>query len=481
MAEQSNERGSSMLAVKSGFWYVFSTFITKGLAFITTPIFARLMSSADYGEFTNFANWQSMLLIVISMELYGTLNRAFFDYKNEFDEYSSTITYLGLLTTVVAYIAFLGCTPWIYKVVSIPKEYTHLMFFTMLLQGCKQTFLAKERALYRYKKVAVISILSLLLPTLISILAVAVVPSDLRLSARMYGFYVPYALLGLYCGVCLLMDGKVFRKKYIKYAFALALPLLVHYLTTYLLTSTNTILTKSVLGAEAAAEVSIITSIMNILIMLFQAVTGAMSIWIMDNLEMGQIQKIKKCTVWFTLGSVLITVMVMLFGPEIVLILGGKKYLGGVDILPGMALSVFLQILTGLVTVILTYDKNLTQTAVVTGVAAVLSVGAKLWLLPTRGVAVLPIVNILTFAVVLSFSYWIMVKAGYGKCCNMKLTLVSCAVLGGLTYLCPILYSMPLIRYSALLLAMIVCGVGAYVKRDLWMPLVKKKLLKKIK
>ena len=63
------KRGNTKLALKSGFWYVLSTVITKGLAFITTPIFARMMNKTDYGEFSNFAYWQSLLVIVVSLEM----------------------------------------------------------------------------------------------------------------------------------------------------------------------------------------------------------------------------------------------------------------------------------------------------------------------------------------------------------------------------------------------------------------------------
>lgn len=52
-------RGSTGLAIKAGFWYVASTFLLKSIAFITIPIFSRLLSKSDFGEFGNYANWQS--------------------------------------------------------------------------------------------------------------------------------------------------------------------------------------------------------------------------------------------------------------------------------------------------------------------------------------------------------------------------------------------------------------------------------------
>ena len=70
------QRGNTAIAVRAGFWYVVSTVLFKGIAFISTPIFARLMSAEAYGEFSNYASWQATLLIITSAELYNTLSRA---------------------------------------------------------------------------------------------------------------------------------------------------------------------------------------------------------------------------------------------------------------------------------------------------------------------------------------------------------------------------------------------------------------------
>ena len=90
---------------------------------------------------------------------------------------------------------------------------------------------------------------------------------------------------------------------------------------------------------------------------------------------------------------------VMLLGPEVVLILGGRKYAESSLLIPGLVLSAFIQSVTTMYTIILTYDKNVLKTAIYTGVAAIISIVAKVMLLPVWGVAVLPYVNIGAFLV----------------------------------------------------------------------------------
>ena len=48
---------SNKKVIKSGFWYVFANFLNKGIVFLTTPIFTRLLTKGDFGLFNNFLSW----------------------------------------------------------------------------------------------------------------------------------------------------------------------------------------------------------------------------------------------------------------------------------------------------------------------------------------------------------------------------------------------------------------------------------------
>ena len=233
------ERGSTSLALKAGFWYVVSNFLVRAMGFLTTPIFARLMSKADYGEFSNYASWQAILFIITGAELYNTVARAYYDFKDDFDQYLSSITAATVGVTSLFYIFFLLNRSWIFNIVSIPEQYVHILFFTLMFQSCKSIYIARERTLYRYKTVAGISVFNLVIPTLIAVILVIFVEQSQRLTARIYGFYLPSALIGLGCAVLMLRKGRKFDFKYFKYAFKLSIPLLAHYLTANLLTSSK--------------------------------------------------------------------------------------------------------------------------------------------------------------------------------------------------------------------------------------------------
>jgi len=48
--------------VKAGSWYTVTNFFTKDLAFLTLPIFTRLLSTSDYGIANLYATYVSIIV-----------------------------------------------------------------------------------------------------------------------------------------------------------------------------------------------------------------------------------------------------------------------------------------------------------------------------------------------------------------------------------------------------------------------------------
>ena len=479
--QEKEKRGSTHLALKAGLWYVISTFLVKGLSFITTPIFSRLLSKEAYGEFSNFASWQALLLIITSAEMHNTVARAYYDFKDDFDGYVSSVTLVSCGFTLLLYGLFLACGDWILNIISIPEQYVHILFFMLMFQACKQIFMARERTLYRYKTVAAISVVNLLVPTLIAVAMVLLAEESQRLSARIYGFYVPSALIGLGCAIVMLAKGKTIKLKYCKYAFVLSIPLMMHYLTAHLLTSSNTIVTKWVLGAEAVSSVSIASSTNHILTILLQAVSGAVTTWLMDNLEQENIKATRKGTLAYVAGISVVAIGVMLLAPELIWLLGGSKYADSVLLMPGMVTAVLVQSVSTVFTIILTFKKKVVKTALYTGIVSAIAVVAKYFLLPYTGVMCLPIVNIVAFGALLVINYILVCKSGCGKFVNFKYIL---AVLGFVCVVmigCFFLYENTILRYGVIAVIALAAGIVLYKNRQLVMKLIKSKFKKKKK
>jgi O-antigen/teichoic acid export membrane protein len=320
---------------------------------------------------------------------------------------------------------------------------------------------------------------NLIVPTLIALALVLWLPDEQRLGGRLYGTYIPMSAIGLICAINMFMRGRSFRLEHVKYALKLSLPLLVHFLTVSLLTSSNTMITKSIMGAEEAALISITTSTIHILTILFQALSGAVTTWLMDNLNQNNVGVVRKGIVLYSAGVVVVAIGTILLAPEIIWVLGGKQYMAAVDLIPGMVLGIVFQSVASVFNIILTYDKNVVKTAVYTGIVAVVSIAAKILLLPVFGYGVLAWANAAAFGALFVINYLLVKKAGYGRFINLKLiaaVILACAVVVGLSF---VLYQQNLVRYGIIAVAAVVACAVLFKCRHMVIRLVKSKLNKK--
>ena len=235
------------------------------------------------------------------------------------------------------------------------------------------------------------------------------------------------------------------------------------------------------LGAEAVSAVSIASTTNHILTILLSAVSGAVTTWLMDNLEQENLKMTRKGTLLYVAGISAVSIGVMLLAPELIMILGGSKYADSVLLMPGMVTAVLVQSVSTVFTIILTFKKKVVKTALYTGIVSAIAVVAKYFLLPHTGVMCLPIVNILAFGSLLVINYVLVCKNGCGKFVNFKGIVGVLVVVLAVMFSCFLLYQNTILRYSVIVVIAIAAFAVLYKYRRLVIKLVKSKLGKKKK
>lgn len=57
--------------VRASAWFLICSFLQKGISMITTPIFTRLLTTQEYGEFNVFNSWLSIVTVFVTLNLYN--------------------------------------------------------------------------------------------------------------------------------------------------------------------------------------------------------------------------------------------------------------------------------------------------------------------------------------------------------------------------------------------------------------------------
>ena len=66
----------NQLALKAGIFYIVGQLFIRGITFLTTPVYTRLLSAAQYGEIRVYESWLLIMVPVMSLCLFRSVDRA---------------------------------------------------------------------------------------------------------------------------------------------------------------------------------------------------------------------------------------------------------------------------------------------------------------------------------------------------------------------------------------------------------------------
>lgn len=459
-----NKTVSSKVVLKSGIWYTVSNFMFRAVAFITTPIFARMLSKAEYGEFNNISSWISILFVLTSCDLYTSIIRAKLDYPDDIEQYGFSVLTLGSLITAGEFLVIMFFRNSISEIMGIEERYLGIMFAYLFFVQGYYVFITIERAHYRYKTFSILTGVGIISSCMLSVLLIMVLEN--KLNARVYGQYLPYILLGIILYILVARKGKQVQFAYYKYSLLLSLPMIPHLLSMTVLSSSDRIMIAKLCGSEYVALYSIAYIVANIIAILIDSMNKAWAPWFLDLLKNNDKKTIRKIARPY-FGMFLIMILgIILVAPEIVYILGGEAYIEGIYVLPPLIIGCAFQFAYTMYAQVEFYEKRMKMVAIGTSVAALVNIGLNYVLLPIFGYVVAGYTTLIGYALLFTIHYITIYKLGYKDIFERKI------IFGGLLILIicmpvvSILYKKILVRYCMVIIYLLFLIWYAYRKKD---------------
>lgn len=355
-------------AVSSGIWFTISNFLIRAIGFITTPIFTRLLTKAEFGDYNNFVTWTGLLLIVTSLNLEASLIRARFDFENDIRRYVKSMMLLSTFSTCVWFFIFMIFRDLASGFLSMDVKYIYAMFVYLLFYPIINIFQTLERFYYRYKVNVAISIFIAIVTAFLSVLLVMLLPSGL--DGRVIGYIVPVALVGIVIIVYLFKDGFSVNLDYWKYALPFALPFIPHLLSMNLLSGMDRIMIKQICSSEDLALYSLAYTCGSIITIIVNSINSAFSPWLGEKLSKNEYQKVKKVSFPYVAAFCYLAAAIVLVTPEILLILGGEAYIDAKYVMPPVAASCIMQYIYCMYVNVEQFEKKTKLMAVASAVSA---------------------------------------------------------------------------------------------------------------
>lgn len=369
-----NKYNALPLQVKASFWFLICAFLQKGISFITTPIFTRLMSTAEYGQYNVFTSWMSILTVIVTLNLFsGVYTRGLVTFESEKKAFSSSLQGLTLTLTIIWTVIYWSFHLMWNKVFDLTTVQMLLMFLTIWCNAVFSFWSVEQRVELRYKSLVIITVLSSLAKPAAGI--IFVLYAEDNVTARILG--VTLAEVVCYTGFFFLQlkRGKeFFSKKFWKHALSFNIPLIPHYLSSSVLNSADRIMIRSMVGESEAGIYSLAYSISMIMVMFNTALMQTIEPWMYKKIRDNKVKDISHVAYPAFILIAAVNLILIAFAPEAVAIFAPKEYYEAIYVIPPIALSVFFMFSYTFFAVFEFYFQKTHFVAIATSAGAVLNI-----------------------------------------------------------------------------------------------------------
>lgn len=369
-----NKYTSLSVQVKASFWFLICGFLQKGVSIITTPIFTRLLSTAEYGQYSVFNSWLGIVSVFVTLQLYsGAFTQGMVKFENKKMKYASSIQ--GLCLTLVV------CWTIIYLLF---HEFWNNLFELTIVQMLAMLVLiwstsvfnfwsVEQRVDLRYHTLVTITIVSTLAKPFVGI--VFVILAEDKVTARILGL----ALVELVCYTWMYFSqmhrGKTyFDRSFWKHALLFNLPLLPHYLSMVVLNSSDRIMINNMVGSNEAGIYSLAYSISQIMTVLNTALLQTIEPWMYKKIKANRMEDLSGVAYPAVIGVSAVNILLIAFAPEAIALFAPPAYYDAIWVIPPVAMSVYFMFAYSFFAVFEFYYEKTKYIAIATVSGAVLNI-----------------------------------------------------------------------------------------------------------
>lgn len=327
--------------VKASVWFLICSFLQKGISTVTTPIFTRLLSATEYGQYSVFNSWYGIINIFVSLNLSaGVYTQGLVKFDKDRQKFTSSLQgFTVILICLWTAVYFLLHNFWnnLFSLTTVQMTAMLIMIWTTSVFNF---WASEQRVQYKYKSLVIITLLVSLAKPIIGI-AFVCNASD-KVTAKILAPVLVEVLAYTWMFLVQVQKGKTFfSKTYWLYAVKYNIPLVPHYLSQMILSSADRIMIRDMVGADAAGIYSLAYSISLIMSLFNTALMQTISPWIYRKIKGKKISDIAVVAYTTLIILAALNLLLILLAPEIIAFFAPDSYYEAVYVIPPIAMSVY--------------------------------------------------------------------------------------------------------------------------------------------
>lgn len=448
-----NKYKNMSIALKSSFWFTISNFLQKGISTLATPIFTRLLTKEEFGFFSLYQSWFDIFLILSTLNLSaGVMINALNKSKNDTEKNQVVFNFqfLEIIITILVFFIVILINSFNDFIFGMPNFIIILLFLQIFLNSGMSLWLTRQKFEFKYIWPLIINLIVSILNVGLSVLFIKNINN--KKFALIYGTILSCLLPYLILVFINLYKGKnKFDLNLWKYALKFNLPLLPHYLSLIVLGTSDRIMIERICGLTDTSLYTVAYNIARIINMFCTGLNSALTPWIYKKMNEKKYNDIKKISNIILIFISLLSIFVMILGPEALYILGGNSYIEAKIVIPPVIVGLFFMFLYPLFGNIEFYFEKNIYTMIASVISAILNVILNIIFIPIYGYVAAAYTTLFCYSLLALF-HWLaykfiinneQIKSIYS---NKLIIILSCIIIAFIPIIY-MLYAFNILRY----------------------------------
>lgn len=401
------------ITIKAAICFVFCSIIQKSISFITVPIFTRIMSPSEYGIYSTYLSWYSIIIILCSLNMYSCV------YINDYSKEKSRekrdkivvpMLTLSILITFIFFILYLVFHSVLSLYIKLPSIIVYLLFFQILFEIPVSFWLIEQRFEYKYKNVLLQTLFFSITNSVLGVVFVIVSNNNQSL-ARVISIVLTQFIIGsIVYFIFFKRSKKIFSTEGWKHILKVQIPLLPHSLSMIVLSASDRIMINSIISSAEAAIYNVAYSI--------GYITNVIQISLIDALKPQLYNRIKNNNLG-TMQSIISSIMIFLFiligtflcfAPELMKFMAPDSYMNALYVIPPVAISTFFIFIYNIFSVISFYFEKTKSIMIASVLSAISNIVLNYIFIPKYGFIAAGYTTLASYILLSIFHFIIMRK-----------------------------------------------------------------------
>lgn len=383
-----NEKISKKEIATASSLNILGTFILKGIAFLSVPIFTRILSQNDYGVVSTYITYISFAGIVVGLSMNTAIANARIDYKSKFIKFNATIIRFSLLAFAIELCISNVLYPFIGKALSLDRQFLNLILLIAYVEYVINSYYKINTIDFKYINNLKISITNAILSLILSIALIRLMRDDILARLLGHGLFLMIVSFFVFLKIAQLGNIRIkFEdvKKDVGYALNIAIPNIFHQISQIIMGQSDRVFILNMCGGVDAAKYNAVYTFSTVIQMFWNAINEVWVPWLYRKLDSKETQSIKEYSRIYLWFFTFLTCIALLIAPEFMWIIAPSSYFEAKIIIAPIILGTYFVFLYSFFANIEIFNKKNQYMAISTAIAAIANIVGNVLLIPIFG------------------------------------------------------------------------------------------------